>query len=106
MKILVKDFPKRDYWMRLAGIYGQEGEENLQLNTLQAAYAGDYFERESDFTSLAGLLMAREVPFKAAKVLKDGLEREVVERTARNLQSYGQAWQLAQEVDEAIPVFE
>ena len=106
MKILVKDFPKRDYWMRLAGIYGQEGKENLQLNTLQAAYAGDYFERESDFTSLAGLLMAKEVPFKAAKVLKDGLEREIVERTARNLQSYGQAWQLAQEVDEAIPVFE
>ncbi len=106
MKILVKEFPKRDYWIRLAGIYGQEGQEQLQLNTLQAAYAGDYFESKTDFTNLAGLLMQREAPYKAAKVYRDGLEREIVERSARNLQSYGQAWQLAQEVDEAIPVFE
>ena len=106
MKILVRDFPKRDYWIRLAGIYGQEGQERLQLNTLQAAYAGDYFESETDFTNLAGLLMQREAPYKAAKVLRDGLDREIVKRSARNLQSYGQAWQLAQEVDEAIPVFE
>ncbi len=106
MKILVRDFPKRDYWIRLAGIYGQEGQERLQLNTLQAAYAGDYFESETDFTNLAGLLMQREAPYKAAKILRDGLDREIVKRTARNLQSYGQAWQLAQEVDEAIPVFE
>ena len=106
MKILVRDFPKRDYWIRLAGIYGQEGQERLQLNTLQAAYAGDYFESETDFTNLAGLLMQREAPYKAAKILRDGLDREIVKRSARNLQSYGQAWQLAQEVDEAIPVFE
>ena len=106
MKILVRDFPKRDYWIRLAGIYGQEGQERLQLNTLQAAYAGDYFETETDFTNLAGLLMQREAPYKAAKVLRDGLDREIVKRSDRNLQSYGQAWQLAQEVDEAIPVFE
>ena len=106
MKILVRDFPKRDYWIRLAGIYGQEGQERLQLNTLQAAYAADYFETETDFTNLAGLLMQREAPYKAAKILRDGLEREIVKRSARNLQSYGQAWQLAQEVDEAIPVFE
>ena len=106
MKILVRDFPKRDYWIRLAGIYGQEGQERLQLNTLQAAYAGDYFETETDFTNLAGLLMQREAPYKAAKILRDGLDREIVKRSDRNLQSYGQAWQLAQEVDEAIPVFE
>ena len=106
MKILVRDFPKRDYWIRLAGIYGQEGQERLQLNTLQAAYAADFFETETDFTNLAGLLMQREAPFKAAKILRDGLDREIVKRSARNLQSYGQAWQLAQEVDEAIPVFE
>ena len=106
MKILVRDFPKRDYWIRLAGIYGQEGQEQLQLNTLQAAHAGDYFETKTDFTNLAGLLMQREAPYKAAKVLKEGLDREIVDRDARNLQSYGQAWQLAQEVDEAIPVFE
>ena len=39
-------------------------------------------------------------------MLEDGLKRKAVERDAKNLQSLGQAWQLAKEVDKAIPIFE
>jgi len=106
LQILVRDFPKRDYWIRLSGMYGQEGQEANQLHTLQAAYAGDYLEKETDFTNLAGLLMQEEVPYKAAKVMEDGLEEEIIERSSKNLRSLGQAWQMAQEVEKAIPVLE
>lgn len=106
LEVLVRDYPKRDYWIRLAGIYGQEGRETMQLHTLQAAYAADFLEQQSDYTNLAGLLMQSEIPYKAAKVLQDGIEREAVERSSRNLRSLGQALQLAQEVDAAIPVLE
>ncbi|RPG25966.1 MAG: hypothetical protein CBC52_008600 [Gammaproteobacteria bacterium TMED92] len=106
LKILVEEFPKREHWVRLAGVYGQEGFEKEQLYTLEAAYTADFLEKQTDFTNLAGLLMQEEVPYRAAKVLEDGLEREAVTRDAKNLQSLGQAWQLAQEVDKAIPVFE
>jgi hypothetical protein len=106
LEILVKDFPKRDYWIRLAGMYGQEGREDLQLHTLQAAYAGDYLEKETDLTNLAGLLMQEEIPYKAAKVLEKGLADEIVERSSKNLRALGQAWQLAQETAKAIPVLE
>jgi len=106
LQILVRDFPKRDYWIRLSGMYGQEGQEANQLHTLQAAYAGDYLEKETDFTNRAGLLMQEEVPYKAAKVMEHGLEEEIIERSSKNLRSLGQAWQMAQEVDKAIPVLE
>ncbi len=106
LEILVRDFPKRDYWVRLAGMYGQEGNETKQLHTLQAAYVGGYLDKQTDLTNLAGLLMQEEVPFSAAKVLEKGLKDEIIERDAKNLRSLGQAWQLAQEVDKAIPVFE
>ncbi|MEC7412763.1 MAG: hypothetical protein VYB97_01360, partial [Pseudomonadota bacterium] len=106
LKILVEEFPKREHWIRLAGVYGQEGFEKEQLYTLEAAYTADFLEKQTDFTNLAGLLMQEEVPYRAAKVLEDGLNRKAVERDAKNLQSLGQAWQLAQEVDKAIPVFE
>lgn len=106
LKILVDEFPKREHWVRLAGVYGQEGFEKEQLYTLEAAYTADFLEKQTDFTNLAGLLMQEEVPYRAAKVLEDGLERKAVTRDAKNLQSLGQAWQLAQEVDKAIPVFE
>ena len=106
LKILVEEFPKREHWVRLAGVYGQEGFEKEQLYTLEAAYTADFLEKQTDFTNLAGLLMQEEVPYRAAKVLEDGLNRKAVERDAKNLQSLGQAWQLAKEVDKAIPIFE
>lgn len=103
---LVRVYPKRDYWIRLAGVYGQEGNEEAQLHTLQAAYAGDFLDKETDITNLAGLLMQAEVPYSAAVILEKGLKDEIVPTNAKNLRSLGQAWQLSQEVDKAIPVFE
>jgi len=102
LEILVKNWPKRDYWYRLAGIYGQEGDEKRQLAALEAAYRGGFFDRGTDYTTLSGLLMQAEVPYRAAKVLKDGLDKGQVEKTAQNWRSLGQAWQLSQEADNAI----
>jgi len=106
LEILVKEFPKREYFVQLAGVHGTIGNESEQLYTMQAAYAGDYLTKETDLTNLAGLLMQEEVPFKAALVLEEGIGQEVIETNAKNLRALGQAWQLSQEVDKAIPVFE
>ncbi len=105
LEILVKQFPKRDYWVRLAGIHGQEGNEKKQLWTMEAAYHAGFLDRERDLTNLAGLLMQAEVPYRAGKILEKGFKEKVIERTDKNLRSLGQAWQLSQEVDKAIPAF-
>ncbi len=106
LEIMVEDFPKRIYWIRLAGIQGQEGLEKEQVYTMQAAYTAGFLEQERDLTNFAGLLMQEEVPIRAAHVMRKGLDEEIIERTDKNLRSLGQAYQLAQEVDLAIPVFE
>ncbi|MCZ0941994.1 MAG: hypothetical protein OXJ53_02935 [Gammaproteobacteria bacterium] len=106
LEILVRDFPKRDYWIRLAGIQGQEGMEKQQVYTMMAAYEAGFLTRESDLTTLAGLLMQEEVPIRAAGVMEHGFDEELIKRTDKNLRSFGQAYQLSQEVDKAIPVFE
>lgn len=106
LEILVRDFPKREYWVRLAGIHGQQGNDEESLWTYEAADAGGFLSRQGDLTNYAGLLMQAEVPFRAARVLERGFEDEVIERTDSTLQSLGQAWQLSQEVEKAIPVLE
>lgn len=106
LEILVRDFPKRDYWIRLAGVHGQEGHDKKQVYSYEAAHVGGFLSREGDLTNYAGLLMQEEVPYRAAKILDKGFKDNVIERTAKNLRSLGQAWQLAQEVDKAIPVLE
>ena len=50
--------------------------------------------------------MQQEIPYKAAKVLEQGLKDEIIESSSKNLRALGQAWQLAQEVDKAIPVLQ
>lgn len=106
LEILVRDFPKRDYWIRLAGIHGQQGNEKEQIWSMQGAYTSGFLDGERDLMNFAGLLMQEQVPYRAAKVLETGFKDEMIERTAKNLQGLGQAWQLAQEPDKAIPVFE
>jgi hypothetical protein len=44
LEILVRDFPKREYWMRLAGIHGQEGNDRESLWTYEAADAGGFLD--------------------------------------------------------------
>ena len=106
LEILVELFPKREHWVRLAGVYGQEGFEQKQMYAMEAAYTAGFLEKSTDFTNLAGLLMQEEVPYRAAKVLVAGMKAEAVERSAKNLRSLGQAYQVAQEVDSAIDIFE
>ena len=106
LEILVRDFPKRQYWIQLAGVYGQEGYEREQLMSFEAAHVAGFLDKESDVMTFGGLLMLNEVPWRGAKYMQAGLDGEIIERSARNLQQIGQAYQLAQEVDSAIDVFE
>ena len=106
LAILVEDFPKREYWIRLAGIHGQQGNEKKQVYAMEAAYAGDFLNQERDLTNFAGLLMQEQVPYRAAVVMEKGFKDGVIERNSKNLQGLGQAWQLAQETEKAIPVYE
>jgi len=106
LEILVRDFPKRDYWMQLAGVYGQEGMDQRQIQAMEAAHVGGFLTRENDILGYAGLLMQEEVPYRAAKWIEQGFEQEIIEVSPKTLRQLGQAWQMAQEVDKAIPVFE
>lgn len=106
LEILVAEFPKKDYWVQLSGIYGQEGMNKKQVASIWAAYMQGFLDQEREIMNVAGLLLQEEVPYFAATILERELESGVVEDTAKNLQMLGQAWQLAQETDRAIPVYQ
>lgn len=105
-EILVKDYPKRENWLSLAGAYGETDQPNKQLWTLEAAHAGGYLEQEMDFYTYAGLLLQNEVPNRASKYLQASMDQELMQRSVKNLKLLGQAYQISMDVDEAIPVFE
>ena len=106
LEILVKEYPKRVYWVNLASVYGEAGFPEKQVWTMEAAHVAGFLTQEGDIMTLGGLLLQNEIPNRATKFLQQGMDDEILERTVRNLQTLGQAYQLAKDVDEAIPVFE
>ena len=106
LEILVRDFPKREYWVTLASIYGETGEEDKQLLAMEAAHVGGFLDKETDLRAYGALLVQAEVPNRANKYLQKGFDDEIIESTPKNLQLLGQAYQAAHDVPEAIEVFE
>jgi tetratricopeptide (TPR) repeat protein len=100
---LIKRFPKKQYWMQLAGIYGELGNERKQISTLELAYLLGYLEKETEVMTLAGLLLQNDVPYKAGKILAKGLEDGVISSTYDHWRLLSQAWTLAQEDEKAVP---
>ena len=46
LEILVRDFPKRGYWVRLAGIHGQLGNDQMQVQVMEAAHDAGFLDSE------------------------------------------------------------
>lgn len=99
---LVRYYPKRQYWIQLAAVYGQLGQSQKQVAALETAYEQGLFEKASDYTMLARQFLGQEVPYKAAEVMKAGLENGTVEASAENLKLLADAWLAAKEDKKAV----
>lgn len=104
LETLVRLYPKGDYFAQLAAMYGEQKKETKQLNVMEASYDGGYFSKQGEYLNLASLLMNSEVPYKAAKVLVDGMKKDVVEESITNLKMLAQAWVAAQEPRKSVRI--
>ena len=103
LTILAETWPRKDYVVQLAGILGQEGEENSALALYEAAYEVGWLDRSAEFVTLAQMLLNADIPFKAATVLQEGLDEGTIDSTEANWRLLAQSWQLAQEDEQALP---
>jgi tetratricopeptide (TPR) repeat protein len=102
-KILLANWPKKRYWFSLAGAYTELDEENNLFASYDASHTQGLLEKESEFVTMAQLLMQHEVPYKAGKLLEMEMEKGIVARNAKNYRLLSQAWSVAQEDEKSIP---
>ncbi len=100
---LIESWSKRDYFIQLSAMYGQEGEDNKQLALYETAYEAGWLRRSNEYVQLSQLLLQAAVPVKAALIMEAGLDEGIIESTENNWRVLAQAWQLAQEDEKAIP---
>ncbi|GAA5525181.1 hypothetical protein Maes01_01746 [Microbulbifer aestuariivivens] len=103
---LVKHYPKGEYYKQLSGMYGELKRDQDQLHMMEAAYVGGALQKEKELLNMAYLFMGNDMPYKGAKVIKKGLDEKKIERTSKNLETLAQAYQMAQELQKAIPALE
>jgi tetratricopeptide (TPR) repeat protein len=102
---MVEFWPKRDHMTQLAGVYGQEGDDERQLLLWEAAYEAGWLERGTEHVSLSQMLLAAGAPYKAGRILAEGLESGFIESNMNNWRLLAQSWQLAAEDELALPAY-
>ena len=103
LRTMVEMWPKREYFVQLSAMYGQEGEENAQLALYEVAHEAGWLTRSNELIQLSQLLLQADVPVKAAKILQAALDGGSVESNERNWRLLAQSWQLSQEDERAVP---
>ncbi|CAM4180401.1 tetratricopeptide repeat protein [Pseudoalteromonas byunsanensis] len=103
---MVKLFNKPDYWVQLAGMYGEIGEEKKQLAIFEAADQQGFVKSRSQIMQLAQVYMYNGLSFKAAKLMERGLRSGIVEDSAKNHVFIAESLVQAKENQRAISYFE
>jgi tetratricopeptide (TPR) repeat protein len=106
VKELIAYYPKDTYVLVLAGIYSELGDTKKQLALTEVLYEKGYLHNASQIVNLANLYLLHGLPYKAAVVLEQEMEKDIVESTERNLRLLSQAWYTAREDEKSIPPLE
>lgn len=101
---LVRLYDKPEYWLQLAGMYGEVGQEDKQLAVMEAAWQAGHISKESDVMTLAQLYRFHQVPYKAAVLLEQAIANGTVVASEKSLAALAQAYIAAKEDEKALPI--
>ncbi len=103
---LIVAYPKKQYWMHLAGMYSEKEMDDRALSAYHAAYTQGLLTRPSEIVMLAQRLLSQEVPHEGAMVLESALKQDLVPANERNLKLLAQAHSMAKNASMAIDAWE
>ena len=68
LETLLKYYPKKQYWVQLSHMYGEQKKESQQLSAMETAYVQGMLDKGTEQVTMAYLYLNGDVPYKAAKV--------------------------------------
>jgi tetratricopeptide (TPR) repeat protein len=94
--------PKKDYWKQLSSLYAHLGKEKQSLAIMQLAYAQEFLERDAELRALGQLYLYHALPYRAALVLEEGIDSEIIDGDDSAWGMLANSWLLAREYDRAV----
>jgi tetratricopeptide (TPR) repeat protein len=99
---LVTRYPKKAYWIQLAAVYYALEEDENSLAVQQLAYKQGLLTNNLELRRLAQMYLFHDLPYRAARVLEQGLTEEHIESDRDAWQLLGNSWLSAREYDRAL----
>lgn len=100
---LVRHYPKASYWRQLSQFYAQLDVATKKLAALETTYLMGGLTVERDLIVLAQYFLEAEAPYKAAKVLDKGINKDkIIEPTAKNLELLANSWRAAADYKKSL----
>ncbi len=106
IKILLANWPRKRYWISIAGAYSELGDETNLVSAYNIAHTQGFLQKESELVTMAQLYIQREVPYKAATLLETEIDAGRVSASAKNYRLLSQAWSMAHEDEKSIPALQ
>lgn len=105
-KMLFRMYPKMSYLKQIAGLYGEVGDNRKRLTTYDAVYLHGSLDKESEILNLAYMFLGQDLPYKAGRIIEDGMKQGVIQDSTKNVETLANAWAQANEHKKAIPALE
>ncbi|MFT5139462.1 MAG: tetratricopeptide (TPR) repeat protein [Lysobacterales bacterium] len=107
LKIIINFWPeKKAYWIQLSNLYFQLENDLEALSVAVLAHRKNLLDKQSDYLYLSNMYSLREVPFKSAQVLQEGIEKGIVEPTEKHWRMIADSWFSAEEMENALVAYE
>ncbi|WP_372762631.1 tetratricopeptide repeat protein [Pseudoalteromonas sp.] len=100
---MVKLYNKAEYWLQLAAMYGETGQEQQQLALLEAAHQQGFLTSKADYRQLAQVYLYNGLAYKAAALMRHAMEDGIVAASAKNYAFIAEALLQAKEETQSIP---
>ena len=103
---LVMRFPKKEYWVQLSLIYGARDDYRASLAVQQVAHAQGLLTEDKEILRLARGYLYHDLPYPAASILANELEKGTVDANADFYELLANSWVQAREYERSLPALE
>ena len=69
LELLLTHYPRKEYWVQISHMYGEQKKDDKQLAAMDTAYVQGMLDKGTEQVTMAYLYLNGEIPYRAGKVL-------------------------------------
>ena len=101
-KTMIVLYDNKTDWQNLSAIYSGLERDDRGVQALNLYYLRGMMDDDTRFINLAQSLAGLDIPYTGAKILTEGMDKEIVESDEENLTRLTQMHLMASEFDDAV----